>query len=102
MPTPYLFGMGERNSPSLRLKKGEYTLYGRDDPILVETGTRGNNVYGSHPMYLMKEKSGNFHVVFFKNSAAMDVQVADRAFTIRAVRLPISYKNCLRFFRLVA
>ena len=26
-------------------------------------------------MHLMKEKSGNFHVLFLKNSAAMDVEV---------------------------
>jgi len=30
--------MGERNSPFLRLVNGEYTLYGRDDPGLVEDG----------------------------------------------------------------
>lgn len=36
MPTPFIFGMGERNTKSLRLKEGEYTLYGRDVPSLVE------------------------------------------------------------------
>ena len=40
VPTNYLFGFGERNSQDLRLKKGEYTLYGRDDPSLLETGRK--------------------------------------------------------------
>jgi hypothetical protein len=77
MPSPYIFGMGERNTKSLRLKEGEYTLYGRDDPSLVETNTKGNNVYGSHPVYLMREKSSNYHIVFMKNSAAMDVSISN-------------------------
>ena len=43
---------------------------------MLENGKGGGkNVYGSHPMHLMKEKSNNFHVVFLKNSVAMDVEV---------------------------
>ena len=75
IPTNYIFGMGERNNPNLRLQEGEYTLYGRDDFSLVENAKKGNNVYGSHPMYLMKEKSGNFHVMFFKNSDPIDIEI---------------------------
>lgn len=73
LPTQYIFGLGERNSDSLRLQKGSYTLYGRDEPILKETNKLGNNVYGSHPMYLMRENSGKFHVVFYKYSGGIDV-----------------------------
>jgi len=33
-----LFGYGERNNKNLKLKDGTYTIYGRDDPSLVDTG----------------------------------------------------------------
>lgn len=46
----------------------------RDKPKVIDYGKSfGNHVYGSHPMYLMREKSGNFHVMFFKNAAPIDV-----------------------------
>ena len=85
--SPNIFGMGERNTKSLRLKEGEYTLYGRDDPSLIETNRKGNNVYGSHPMILQREKSSNYHVLFLKNSAAMDVAVDKSTFTYKIVTI---------------
>ena len=85
MPTSYIFGMGERNSQDLRLKDGVYTLFARDQPERLEDGLGGNNVYSSHPMYLMKEKSGNFHVVFFKSSQAIDIEIKNQILTYKTV-----------------
>ena len=59
---------------------GKYTLYARDDPSLIEDNTKGNNVYGSHPMYLMRENSGFFHVMLFKNSAPIDIEIEYKKF----------------------
>lgn len=60
-------------------------MYGRDEPSVIEEGVSGGNVYSSHPMYLMKEKSGNFHVVFFKNSAGIDAEISDTSISFKAV-----------------
>ncbi|KAL4490926.1 hypothetical protein ABPG72_008662 [Tetrahymena utriculariae] len=85
MPTIYLFGLGERNYKHLRLPPGVYTLYGRDEPSVIEDGKSGGNVYSSHPMYLMKEQSGNFHVVFLKNSAGIDAEIRQNSVTFKAI-----------------
>ncbi|KRX02139.1 Glycoside hydrolase, superfamily [Pseudocohnilembus persalinus] len=85
LPTKYIFGLGERNPTSLRLKKGQYTLYARDDPSILENNQLGNNVYGSHPMYLVKEKSGKFNVVFFKYSGAIDVINQETSLTFKSI-----------------
>jgi len=45
----------------------------------VETGKEsGHNIYGSHPIYLVKEQSGKYHVVFMLNSCPMDVIVGEK------------------------
>ena len=43
----------------------------------------GRQTYGQHPMYLMREKSGNYHVVFLRNSHAMDIQVKNGKKTLK-------------------
>ena len=74
IPSKYLFGLGERTS-SLRYRPGVYTIYNRDSYGNIEDGMGGNNRYGSHPMYLVREVSGNYHVVYLRNSHPMDVVV---------------------------
>lgn len=85
MPTNHLIGLGERNPKNLRMQSGLYSLYGRDEPELVEDGRGFKGVYSSHPMYLMREKSGNYHVLFFKSSVAMDVDIRDTSVTFKVV-----------------
>ena len=64
--TSNFFGMGERTT-TFRLKSGIYTLYNKDLYGEVEDGKgKGKNRYGSHPMYLMREKSGNYHITYQK------------------------------------
>jgi len=85
IPTPYIFGMGERNF-QYRLKNGIYTLYARDEVGDIETGeTPGHNTYGVHPMYLMKEKSGNYHVVYLRSSNPMDFTIKNKSVNYKIV-----------------
>ena len=46
-----------------------------DHPWVYDDGTIGKNTYGHHPLYLNKEKSNKFNLVFFRNSNAMDVTI---------------------------
>ncbi|KRX04230.1 Glycoside hydrolase, superfamily [Pseudocohnilembus persalinus] len=85
LPTNLIIGLGERNSKNLRLQKGEYTLYGRDDPSVLENNKLGNNVYSSHPVYLVKEKSGNYDIIFYKYSGAIDVINTEQTLTFKSV-----------------
>lgn len=56
LPSNYIFGFNERNSENFLLQKGIYTLLNKDMLAEVETGKEpGHNIYGSHPIYLMKE-----------------------------------------------
>lgn len=69
------------------MKEGIYTLFAKDKPEILENGQGGRHVYSSHPMYLVKEESGNFHIVFFKNSDPMDVIISKNRITFKTVIL---------------
>jgi alpha-glucosidase (family GH31 glycosyl hydrolase) len=75
IPSENLFGLGERTT-QFKLKSGTYTLYNHDLYGELEDGS-GNHKhrYGSHPMYLMRENSGNYHICYLRNSFPMDVIV---------------------------
>ena len=79
-------GLGERNIDNYLLENGRYTIWNYDQADQFEDRTGGGNTYGSHPMYLLKEPSGNYHVCFFQNSHAMDVIINDELLTYKAVR----------------
>jgi hypothetical protein len=36
---------------------------------------RGYNTYGHHPIYLGREKSNKFYLIYFRNSNAMDISI---------------------------
>lgn len=82
VPTPNIFGFGERNYKFKMGPNGVYSIWAKDKPEVVEEGKAGGNVYGHHPVYLMKEKSNNWHTVFLRNSNAMDI-IIERGETIR-------------------
>lgn len=75
IPTDNLFGLGERSSRFKMGPTGTYSIWARDKPEVIDYGRPGGHVYGHHPVYLMKEKSGNWHVVLFRSSNAMDVSM---------------------------
>lgn len=90
IPTPFLIGMGERNYKS-KLEKGVYTLWSRDIYKEVEDGMGGHNTYGVHPVYLMREKTGNFHMVFLRNSNALDFTVSEGSVNYKIVIMKFNY-----------
>ena len=71
LPRGYLYGLGERAGP-FQLRTGTYTLWNKDAPFMLDHGIQGSQTYGYHPVYLIREESGNFSLVFLKISNAMD------------------------------
>lgn len=79
LPTEFLYGLGERRQNFL-YKPGTYTIWPKDQYATIDNATGPNHqTYGHHPMYLMKEQSGNFHVVFLRNSNAMDCIISGKS-----------------------
>ncbi len=70
-----LFGLAERNAP-FRLPMGEYTLWSRDRPWVIDNGDfPAKQTYGSFPIYMLRDmKKKNFHISYLLNSNAMDVE----------------------------
>ena len=74
LPTSNIFGLGERVHKLKLQFPGLYTIWNRDLPGVIDDGRAGaKNTHGAHPMYLMREKSGLFHIVYLRNSNGMDV-----------------------------
>jgi len=71
--SPYLYGLGERGYNLTLGPSGIYTIWNADYNQNIETGEGGHNSYGSHPVYLMKEKSGKWSMTLLRNVNAMDV-----------------------------
>lgn len=74
LPSQNIFGIGER-AYKLKLKiPGLYNIWNRDLAGVIDDGESGaKNTYGLFPLYLMKEKKGAFHLVYFRNSNGMDI-----------------------------
>ena len=87
LPSSYIYGLGERTF-DFKLKRGKYTMYNRDQYGVEEDGNGGKNLYGSHPMYLNRDRSGNYHVNFLRNSLPMDAILSDMVNNT----IPLNYK----------
>ena len=68
------FGLGQRLY-KLQMGPGNYTIWPKDIAGDIETGNSGHNNYGQQPIYLMREPSGNYHIVLLRNSNAMEIQI---------------------------
>jgi alpha-glucosidase (family GH31 glycosyl hydrolase) len=79
LPTPNIYGLGERTYGLNLGPTGTYTIWNKDSAARIENGTTGNNLYGSHPVYLVREKSNLFSMVYLRNSNAMDVVIENGA-----------------------
>ncbi len=72
----YIYGLGERVSPSLFLGEGIYTSWARDIPSPVEDGKHpGNNDYGVHPVVFTQANFTNkshdsFYAIYNHNAGA--------------------------------
>ncbi len=70
MPSHYIYGLGENDTPFLKSTEWrQFTLWNYDQAPSPQV----KNLYGSHPFYLAMEDGGNSHGVFLKNSNAMGV-----------------------------
>ena len=76
LPTDNVYGFGERNY-QFKLGPGRFTIWGRDDPKLMEDGSGGYNTYSHHPVALVRDQKGDFFLTLMRNSNAMDV-IIDR------------------------
>lgn len=74
VPTDDLFGLGER-AFQFKLRQGTFSIFAADSPFCMEDGTAGHNLYSTHPVYLVREKSNNFHMVFMRTPSAMDIVI---------------------------
>jgi len=75
LPSHHLYGIGERTI-NFTVPSGIYTLYNKDIVGKIEDGKgKGIQRYGSHPMYLMREKSGKYYISYLRNSLPMDIVV---------------------------
>ncbi|XP_051168285.1 maltase-glucoamylase-like isoform X2 [Leptopilina boulardi] len=69
LPSSNIYGLGEhRRNLKLSTNWELLTLFNSDRPP-----TENANLYGSHPFYMIIEKSGDCHGVLFLNSNAMDI-----------------------------
>ena len=75
LPTSNIYGFGERATKFDLAPDATYTLLTKDNPADLEDGTPGHNLYGYHPVYLLREKSNSFHVGLLRSSSPMDVQL---------------------------
>eukprot|EP01134_Creolimax_fragrantissima_P008464 CFRG8464T1 len=74
----YLYGLGERVD-DFRLQPNTYGFHAFDYGCPLHT-----NLYGSHPVYLdVRQKSGNVHLVYLRNSNAMDVVLEEETLTYK-------------------
>jgi len=55
IPTHNIYGFGER-AYKFNLGSGTYSLWNVDFNQNIEDGTKGHGSYGTHPVYLMREK----------------------------------------------
>lgn len=99
IPTLDIFGLGERNY-KLKLEPGTYTIYIVDEVGSIEKGVRGYSTHGHHPVYLMREKSGKFHMAFFRSGNPMAITIReDHTLTWRVVGgiIDMEFISCGKF-----
>jgi len=82
LPSKYLYGLGERRR-SFMYDSGLYTIWNKDQYAQIDWGQGSQQTYGCHPMYMIREGSGLWDVVYLRNSNAMDFRVDSQAETLQ-------------------
>jgi len=72
LPSDAVYGFGER-AYKFKLDPGIYTIWGRDEPDVLEDGKGGGNIYGHHPVGLFRGEKGSFFLTYMRNSNPKDV-----------------------------
>jgi hypothetical protein len=66
-----IIGLGEHVGNSLHLEKGVYSMWSRDVPDPVQTGSLpAANLYGTHPFYMGQDIAKNWFGVFTRLPSA--------------------------------
>ena len=83
VPSKFLYGLGERRRKFL-YDTGLYTIWNKDAYAQIDYGQGGQQLYGCHPMYMVREsKTGFWDVVYLRNSYGMDFKFDSRAETLQ-------------------
>jgi alpha-glucosidase (family GH31 glycosyl hydrolase) len=72
LPSRYMYGFGERARDFL-YDTGLYTLWNKDQFAMVDQGQGNQQTYGFHPVYMMREASGKWHMIYLRTTNAMDI-----------------------------
>lgn len=72
LPSKYLYGLGERRTRHFLYRTGLYTIWCKDQFAQIDDGIGDQETYGAHPVYLMREKSGKWHMMFLRTTNALD------------------------------
>jgi len=83
LPTPNIYGLGERAYKLDLGTGGTFSLLNKDQFVVIEDGTAGHGLYGYHPVYLQREKSYNFSMVLLRSSNAMDAVIKNQNLTYK-------------------
>jgi len=75
LTTPNIYGLGERAFKLNLGPDGTYSIMTKDIPVQLEDGNPGNNLYGYHPVYLLREKTDSFNMNLLRSSNSMDVKI---------------------------
>jgi len=75
LPSNAVYGFGER-AYKFKLDPGIYTIWGRDEPDVLEDGKGGGNIYGHHPVGLFRGERGSFFLTYMRNSNPKDVIIS--------------------------
>jgi len=72
LPSEYLYGLGERRTRHFLYRTGVYTIWCKDQFAQIDDGVGNQETYGAHPVYLIREKSGNWHMMYLRTTNALD------------------------------
>ena len=83
LPSKYLYGLGERRKRNFLFSTGTYTIWCKDQFIALDDGKGDQQTYGAHPVYMMREKSGNWHMMLLRTTNALDFHFDSKAETLK-------------------
>jgi hypothetical protein len=72
------WGIGERFQNSFHMPDGQWTIWNRDRPAEIDTGSefQSKQTYGHQPIYLARSNTSKlFHLLYFKNVYPMNVKL---------------------------
>ena len=71
------WGMGERFQERFHIADGWWTVYNRDRPWEIDSGSsfKSKQTYGHQPIYLARNRDTSlFHLIYFKNTYGFNIE----------------------------